>query len=124
MLWEKALEKELLDRYQTMRDMVVDLRRATRQKVAGLAPAAEAKARGRLLPWVAVAGLAVAVGLWEPARPTVVPNNPLANATFTRFTNFEGSEHAPAVSPDGKWVAFRADRDGPFDVWLSQVGTG
>lgn len=121
---EKALEKDPSERYQTMKDMVVDLRRAARQTVTGMAPAAVAKARGRLLPWVALAGLAGGVGLWETTRPRVAPENPLAKATFTRLTNFEGAEHGAAVSPDGRWVAFRADRDGPFDVWLSQVGTG
>ena len=49
---------------------------------------------------------------------------PLANATFTRFTNWEGTEEGAEISPDGKFVAFLADRDGEFDLWLSQVGTG
>jgi Tol biopolymer transport system component len=50
--------------------------------------------------------------------------NPLAEARFTRLTDFEGAEHDAAISPDGKFVAFRADRDGPFDVYLGQIGTG
>src|SRR5262249_23860462 len=50
--------------------------------------------------------------------------NPLANAQFTRFNDFPGSEREAAISPDGKFVVFVSDRDGPFDVWLSQVGTG
>ena len=50
--------------------------------------------------------------------------NPLANAQFTRFTDFPGSEQHAAISADGKFVVFASDRDGPFDVWLSQVGTG
>jgi len=29
-----------------------------------------------------------------------------------------------ALSPDGKFVAFLSDRDGPFDAWVSQVGSG
>jgi hypothetical protein len=51
-------------------------------------------------------------------------DNPLMNATFTPFTNFEGSELDAAISPDGRFVAFMADHDGPFHVWLKQVGTG
>ena len=43
---------------------------------------------------------------------------------FTRLTDFEGSETNAAISRDGKFVAFRADRDGPVDTWVSQVGSG
>jgi len=75
-------------------------------------------------PWVVVAALAGAMGLRERSRSRLASENPVANATFTRLTNFEGAEHGAAICPDGKWVAFRADRDGPFDVWLSQIGTG
>jgi Tol biopolymer transport system component len=50
--------------------------------------------------------------------------NPLGNAQFTRFTDFEGSEGDVAISRDGRFVAFRSDRDGPVDTWVSQVGSG
>jgi Tol biopolymer transport system component len=50
--------------------------------------------------------------------------NPLAHARFTRFTDFPGDEIEAAISPDGKFVAFLSDRDGPFDLFLSQAGTG
>ena len=53
-----------------------------------------------------------------------VPQNPLANATFTRLTDYEGTELDAAISPDGKFVAFLSDRDGHFGVWLIQVGAG
>ena len=50
--------------------------------------------------------------------------NPLANAQFTRFTDFPGTETLAAISPDGRFVAFLSDQDGPFNLWLSQVDTG
>ena len=40
------------------------------------------------------------------------------------ITDFEGAEQAAAVSRDGRFVAFTSDRDGPVDVWVTQVGTG
>ena len=52
------------------------------------------------------------------------PENPLANAQFSRFTDWEGTEAGAEISPDGKFVAFVADRDGQLDLWVSQVGSG
>ena len=67
---------------------------------------------------------ALAVALWPRSAPRSVWSNPLENATFTRFTDFPGTETLADISPDGKFVAFLSDRDGQFDIWLSQVGTG
>jgi Tol biopolymer transport system component len=50
--------------------------------------------------------------------------NPLANARFSPLTNWAGTEEGAEVSPDGRFVAFLADKEGEFDLWWSQVGTG
>src|SRR5262249_37514533 len=36
--------------------------------------------------------------------------------------DFESTE--AAISPDGRFAAFVSDHDGPFDVWLTQLGSG
>jgi Tol biopolymer transport system component len=123
---EKSLEKDPAERYQTIRDLVVDLRRLARQQVESITPAVVAPTR-RKLPWIVAAGfalLAMGIGLWDANRPIAASENPLANAKLTRFTDFPGSELEAAISADGKFVAFLSDRDGPFDIWLSQVGSG
>jgi hypothetical protein len=81
-------------------------------------------------PWVVLAlaltagALAlIAVALWR-SRGAAEPANPLANATFTPLTDYEGSHVDASISPDGKFVAFESDRNGPFHVWLDQVGAG
>ena len=74
------------------------------------------------LPWVIAAALLMGTAVWETVRPSAAPANPLEKAHFTRVTDFESVE--AAISPDGRFVAFISDHDGPFDVWLSQVGTG
>ena len=51
-------------------------------------------------------------------------DNPLAGARFSKVTNFAGSEFDAAISPDGRFVAFVSDRDGPFEVFVGQLGTG
>jgi Tol biopolymer transport system component len=126
---EKALENDPADRYQSMRELVVDLRRVTRHRTSEQAPVAATPGRGRRWPVAAAAAVALVaagalIGSWATRSRTPVADNPLADARFTRFTNFDGTERSAAISPDGKFVAFRADRAGPFDVWLSQVGTG
>jgi eukaryotic-like serine/threonine-protein kinase len=82
----------------------------------------------RVRAWIAGAAagamIAAAITLFLARAQRATWTNPLAGASFTRLTDFEGAEHDAAISPDGKFVAFRADRDGPFDVWLTQVGTG
>jgi Tol biopolymer transport system component len=127
---EKALDKDLADRYQSMRELTVDLRRALRQKGADHAhPAVPSAKRYMWLPWALVsllvalllAGFATWVAV-NRLQPTV--QNPLASAQFTPLTNFAGAETEPAISPDGKFVAFISDRSGKFDIWLIQANGG
>jgi len=126
-LVEKALETDPAERYQTMRDLVVDLRRLIRQKTVEMAAVTSTAPVSRR-KWMrsAAAGLVAAAGagIWVMRRGASGWEDPLANATFTPFTNFEGMETTPAISPDGKFVAFISDRDGRLDVWLSSVGSG
>src|SRR5439155_413543 len=86
-----------------------------------------AAAPRRSVGWVVGAVLILALpAAWWMGRREASPSgeNPLANAKFTRLTDFEGAELAAEISPDGRFVAFLSNRDGPFDVFMSQVGTG
>jgi Tol biopolymer transport system component len=76
--------------------------------------------------WAAIIliALVLALAVWGVRRLNPAPENPLSNATFTRLTNFEGDETQATLSPDGKFAAFLSDRDGPLDLWLTQVGSG
>ena len=47
--------------------------------------------------------------------------NPLDKARFTRLTDFPGDETDAVISPDGRFVAFVSDRDGPFDLLVGQI---
>jgi len=80
MVVEKALEKDPAERYQSMREMVVDLRRLARSKTEEAVRDAPVSApRRRSWPWaVAVLALAAGVGmsrLWTP-RPVAPANIP------------------------------------------------
>jgi serine/threonine protein kinase len=86
-------------------------------------PPAPTVTRARWLPWMALGALAAGVVVREARRPEVI-DSPLANARFTRFTNWAGTEERAEISPDGNFVAFLADKAGQLDVWSGQVGTG
>jgi Tol biopolymer transport system component len=49
--------------------------------------------------------------------------DPLADAKIMRLTDFTGTEQAAAISRDGRFVAFLADRDGHVDAWSTEVGS-
>ena len=133
LLIEKALEKDPAERFQSMRELVVDLRREIRRpsESGGHAPVAKVSARHSRRWVIAVAAASSAVlaallfwGIPRTGTGTSETANPLANARFTRVTDFPGDELDAAISPDGRFVSFVADRNGPFDVWLSQIGSG
>jgi Tol biopolymer transport system component len=71
----------------------------------------------------AVLGLAIGAGLWLQ-KTEYFWRSPIADARFQTVTDFEGEQQAAAVSRDGHFVAFLADRDGQMDVWVTQVGSG
>src|SRR6185436_9121477 len=118
MIVEKALEKEAADRYQSMQELVVDLRRIARRpsetREAVIPPAAPSRSlltvASLCLAAIASIGLVFCAsrgGGTDAARS----NNPLGNAHFTRLTDFVGDELDATISPDGKFVAFVSDRD-------------
>ncbi len=122
---DKALEKDPGERYQTMQDLVVDLRHLLRLKqehlVPDRAPAASPSRVPRVFAVVAV-GLLLALVLVWMSRPKPAPWNPLHNARITGLTDFPGDEFDADVSPDGELVVFISDHGGRFDAWLAPTG--
>ena len=71
-----------------------------------------------------VAAIAVGAALLWTAKPDSTWHDPLVGADFTPVTDFIGSEEHAAISPDGRFIAFVSDRDGAWDVFVGQTGTG
>jgi Tol biopolymer transport system component len=88
-----------------------------------LAPSRFSVRPGVALAVAAAAALTIGAGIWLRATEFFW-QSPFAGARFQRVTDFDGTEQAAAVSRDGRFVAFLSDRDGPIDVWLTQVGSG
>jgi Tol biopolymer transport system component/predicted Ser/Thr protein kinase len=114
----KALAKKTSERYQNVADLCVDLRLCNKQQAR--APLSKSR-----LAWIAAAVACTAgivAGLWL-GRSRNQWQNPLEGARYTRVTDFEGTERDAAISADGKLIAFVSDRDGRYDLWVTQVGT-
>src|SRR5579884_4377235 len=93
----------------------------------GADPGTTAEPAGRRVSHIVAAGLAAGLILsavfWLRSEDYFW-RNPLSGAKFRQFTDFDGVAEAAAISRDGHFVAFLSDRDGPMDVWVSQVGSG
>jgi serine/threonine protein kinase len=107
----KALEKDRDLRYQHASEMRADLKRLKRDTGSGQSPAVAAPTpRSRLRPWllgaVAVVVLAAAV-FYLATRSTALfrTSLPPVQPTHRRIT-FVGDATFPALSPDGKFVAY------------------
>ena len=116
----RCLEKNVSRRFQSARDLAFAIESLSGTSNATRVPLP--KPSRAWLRWALVAAVLPAFALWEIVRPVPPPANPLERAHFTRLSDFESVE--AAISSDGRFVAFVSDHDGPFDVWLTQVGTG
>jgi eukaryotic-like serine/threonine-protein kinase len=101
-LVERALRKNPAERLQAMREFVVELRQLGRH--GEQSQSAPAQRRARRSAWLAAAAIAaaaaaVAIGLRQsPAAPI--------STHYIQLTNFADSATSPALSPDGRLLAF------------------
>jgi serine/threonine protein kinase len=108
---EKALEKDAADRYQTMREMVVDLRRSLRPGKEEPESAPQPQRKPRWLPWaVATAVMTIAAAgiagyfLTRPAAPALTSQFAVEPPPDTIFTG----AFAATISPDGRFLVYGA----------------
>jgi serine/threonine protein kinase/Tol biopolymer transport system component len=116
----RCLEKNVARRFQSASDLAFAIGSLSGTSTVKAVP--QPKTRRAWLPWLIAAALLVGTAVWQMLRPAPAPPNPLEKAHFTRITDFESLE--ATISPDGRFVAFISDHDGPYDVWLTQVGSG
>jgi Tol biopolymer transport system component len=123
-----CLEKVPERRFHSLHDVVFALEEVGSLSSPRVAPLAHGKARrSRLAGGLALAAAAALVGAlaaWSLMRvPRAVPVPAL---TLTRLTSDVGLTTEPALSRDGRMLAYASDQagEGNLDIYVRQVGTG
>jgi serine/threonine protein kinase len=127
----KALEKDRETRYQTAADLGADLKRLKRRIESGK-PSGSVNERPAVVSrpgWLmvfSVAGVLAALsffaGWYFSASGERVTGSDVV--TVNRLTDFDGLEEFPAISPDGKSVAFAADHGDSRRIWIRLIAGG
>jgi Tol biopolymer transport system component len=116
----KCLAKDPDDRWQTMRDLLDELK-WTASPAAPVGRMNGALSRRVLLVGaaaVAMAGL-VAAWLWSGQ-----PNRTPSLSGQRLVTDYRGSHGWGSFSPDGKMIAYTSDADGSDQVWVKNLAAG
>ena len=130
-----CLEKSPEERFQSARDLSFALQSlsaasgsmATQAGSGAHAGVAAMPARSRRIAWLPVVAAAiVAAGLAAVAMWASRPAPPASDIwRVTRLTNDTGVTLNPAISRDGRLVAYVSDRGGSnMDLWVQQVDGG
>jgi eukaryotic-like serine/threonine-protein kinase len=117
-----CLEKNREERFQSARDLGFALKSVSAGSGASLAAPALPRGPFRAAPWIAaVAALGVAFFLGR-LSPRAAPAQ--AEPAAVALTSGAAHEFAPAISADGKFVAYLSDAGGRSNLWVKFIGGG
>jgi serine/threonine protein kinase len=128
----RCLRKDPNRRFQHMADVKVALEELKEESESGKlelgAPPATARTGFNVSPRLAALMLSVLIvgvgAAWWLTRPKAT--SPAKTSALRRLTSDSGLTTDPALSPDGKLLAYASDRggEGNLDIWVQQVSGG
>jgi serine/threonine protein kinase/tricorn protease-like protein len=135
----RALEKHTEDRYQSMGDMLIDLRRVEKEaaKKPGVVTSPQsagkydveqqssAKATPRWIwPTLAAVSLMALLIVFFMFFRRKSDAKVIGLTNPRKITQAIGKEGWPTWSPDGSRIAYASDQSGRWDIWMRQLASG
>lgn len=122
----RCLQKDPRQRLRDIADARLELddamARPTWPDVPAMAGGGRPSPRAFAALGVVLAGASLGTG-WVTGRFAETPAVPAFDRVM-RFVSTAADEFAPAISPDGKWVAYVSNARGPTDVWVKFIAGG
>ena len=121
----RCLRKDREKRYQHMDDLKLALEEVREESESGNSASAPVTAKPKkwLLPVACAAGAAVLASAYLLSPKSQQPAPP---PKVSILTSYPGSERDPALSPDGKQIAFswNGEKEDNFDIYVKLVDAG
>jgi len=124
---DRCLSKDPDDRYVSTRDLARDIQylRDHFSEAGTPTPIREKDSLSTRLRKRWPAAAAAALALVAGSLVTAWARRPEPRTiTSERYLTYSGHDYSPAVSRDGKLIAFSSSRDGKQRIWLKQVADG
>jgi eukaryotic-like serine/threonine-protein kinase len=120
---EKALEKDPKERYQHAGDLSIDLRHVQTPTRSAPLPTSDRLASSSRYPWIPWALAAAATLLLAALSFVHFREKPSVERSLRYQLSAPGHAEFPALSPDGRYLAFVTNTGGPDQVWLRAMDT-
>jgi Tol biopolymer transport system component len=121
---QHCLEKDPNERFQSARDLVFSLEAAVDGKTPPPRPGRPFENRTVLAALAATAVVSSVIAALVTAQRTAAPSARHEVSGIYRFTDFNGLEEFPAISPDEKSVAFTARVGGFRQIYVRLMAGG